>query len=142
MTDFIAVTPDFAVAPQITKEDIARAAQEGFKRIINNRPDGEAPGQMTSRDAAKAAADAGLEYYTLPFAGAPPADMVEATATLLEEAERTLAFCRSGTRSITVWAFAQAKGKLKTPDELIALAAAAGYDLGPHKQTLVNLAAG
>ncbi len=141
MTDFIRVTDDFFVAPQLTAEDLTRAAQEGFRQVINNRPDGEAPGQMTIRDAGKAAAEAGLSYYSLPFAGPPPANIVEATQALLVDGEGpTLAFCRTGTRSITAWAFAQAKAGLKTPDELIALAKAAGYDLGPHRPVLEQLA--
>lgn len=142
MTVFIQVAPDFAVAPQLSKEDIARAAQEGFRRIINNRPDGEAPGQISTREAASAAAEAGLAYYALPFTGRPPLNLVEATEALLDDDEPTLAYCRSGTRSITVWAFAQAKAKKRTPDELVALAGAAGYDLSPHRETLVKLAAG
>jgi uncharacterized protein (TIGR01244 family) len=41
-----------------------------------------------------------------------------------------LAFCRSGTRSITAWALGEADmGRDRM--ELVRLASAAGYDLGP-----------
>ena len=46
MANFVSIVPDFAVAGQLTREDFAAAAEAGFKAIINNRPDGEAPGQF------------------------------------------------------------------------------------------------
>ena len=45
MSDFRRVTDDFSTAPQISVADVAEAARLGFTTIINNRPDGEAPGQ-------------------------------------------------------------------------------------------------
>ncbi|HZC16035.1 MAG TPA: sulfur transferase domain-containing protein, partial [Caulobacteraceae bacterium] len=48
MAEFRKVTEGFSVAPQIDLEDLPRAAAQGFKLVINNRPDGEAPGQPTS----------------------------------------------------------------------------------------------
>ena len=40
-----ALTPKLAVASQITPADVARIAAEGYTTILNNRPDGEEPGQ-------------------------------------------------------------------------------------------------
>ena len=40
-----------------------------------------------------------------------------------------LAFCRSGTRSITVWAQGQAKSGERPREELVKLGRDAGYDL-------------
>ena len=40
-----------------------------------------------------------------------------------------LAFCRSGTRSIVTWSIGQAMAGDRSRDDLIALGAAAGYDL-------------
>lgn len=34
-----------AVSPQITLGDVERAAREGYRSIISNRPDGEEAGQ-------------------------------------------------------------------------------------------------
>jgi len=45
------------VCGQITPEDIDQAASAGVRLIINNRPDGEEPGQPLSADL-KAKADA------------------------------------------------------------------------------------
>jgi uncharacterized protein (TIGR01244 family) len=46
----VEVTPinDFlGIAGWITRADIAALAQQGYRTIINNRPDGEEPGQLT-----------------------------------------------------------------------------------------------
>jgi len=141
MSDFIRVTPDFAVTAQMTAEDIARAAEEGFATLICNRPDSEGP-PITSTNAAAAAAKAKIDFYVLPYSGPPPAQLVEATAALLADSDKPiLAYCRSGTRSITIWAHAQAKNRAMTPDAIIAAAAAAGYDLSAQRSALERLAA-
>ncbi|MES1197499.1 MAG: TIGR01244 family sulfur transferase [Pseudomonadota bacterium] len=138
--DFRRVTADFSVAPQLTAEDIARVAAAGFKVLINNRPDGEAPGQMTNAEAQQAAEALGLFYHALPFAGPPPPAVVAETEALLAAAPGpVLAYCRTGTRCITAWALAQALGGVRTPDEIIARAAEAGYDLSGARVALEGL---
>ena len=124
MSEFKRVTPDFAVAAQLGTEDVARAAAEGYRTIIVNRPDGESPGQPSASEIRAAAEAAGLVFRAIPFSGLPPAPaVVMETAQALDEANGpVLAYCRSGTRSITAWALAQALSGRHTPDEIIALA--------------------
>ncbi len=63
------------------------------------------------------------------------------TAEALDEANSpVLAYCRSGARSITAWALAQALAGSHTPDEIIALAQKAGYDLTGARGALETLA--
>ncbi len=130
MADIRKVTDDFSVAPQIGLEDVATAAAMGFVKLINNRPDGEAPGQPTSAQMEAAARAAGLDYVHIPFAGRPSPDQAEAVRAAAAAANGpVLAFCRSGTRSITAWSLGQAQAGARPADELIALGAGAGYDL-------------
>jgi uncharacterized protein (TIGR01244 family) len=130
MSDFRRVTDDFTTAPQISVADVAEAARQGFKTIINNRPDGEAPGQPTSAEMEAAARSAGLAYHHIPVTGGPTPAQVEQTQALLAEAEApVLAFCRSGTRSIVTWSLSQAQSGEKSRSELVALGRDAGYDL-------------
>jgi uncharacterized protein (TIGR01244 family) len=130
MTDFRNVTDDFSVAPQIALSDVARAKAEGFVLLINNRPDGEAPDQPTSAAFEAAAKAAGLGYAHIPVRGGPTQDQVEAEHRLLAETQGpVLAWCRSGTRSITTWTIGEALAGARTPQELVDLARAAGYDL-------------
>jgi uncharacterized protein (TIGR01244 family) len=130
MTDFRKVTDDFSVAPQITLEDVARAKAEGFVLLINNRPDGEAPDQPTSNQFEAAAKAAGLGYAHIPVRGGPTQEQVEGQHRLLAETQGpALAWCRSGNRSISTWAIGEALAGLRSRQELIQLAAGAGYDL-------------
>lgn len=130
MSDFRRVTDDFTTAPQITVADVAEAARQGFKTIINNRPDGEAPDQPTSAEMEAAARAAGLAYHHIPVTGGPTPAQVEQTQALLAEAETpVLAFCRSGTRSIVTWSLSQANAGERSRSELVSLGRNAGYDL-------------
>lgn len=141
MTEFRHVTPNFAVASQLTAADFARAAALGFKAVVSNRPDGEAPDQLPDASARAAAEAAGLTYHALPFKGAPTPGIVAEMTALLEanRAGPVLAYCRTGTRSITAWAMSQALSGARGPDELIALAAGAGYDLSGTRGALERL---
>lgn len=142
MSEFKRVTPDFAVASQLETDDIVRAAAEGFRTIISNRPDGEAPGQPSVSEIKAAAEAAGLTFRAIPFSGLPPAPaVVMETAQALDEANGpVLAYCRTGNRSISAWALAQALAGSHTPDEIIALAQKAGYDLSGARGALETLA--
>lgn len=118
-----------SVSGQILPSDVETIKQAGFVSIINNRPDGEAPDQPTGAEIATAAQAAGLGYYEIPLGreGVTP-DMVTATRTALEESDGPVfAFCRSGTRSTTLWALSQAG--TDTSDTIIDSAAKAGYDM-------------
>lgn len=132
MSEFRRVTADYSVAPQIEVEDLAEAAAQGFGLVINNRPDGEAPGQPASAVMEAAARAAGLDYLYNPVRGGPSAENVEVQAKAVAEAKApVLAFCRSGTRSIVTWSIGQAQSGARSRAELIALGEAAGYDLAP-----------
>lgn len=118
-----------SVSPQISPEDVAAIKAAGFVAIVNNRPDGEAPDQPPSAVIEKAAHEAGLAYHHIPLGreGVSP-QMVEQTKSVLEgSAGPVFCYCRSGTRSTTLWALSQA-GKQPATD-IISAAANAGYDV-------------
>jgi uncharacterized protein (TIGR01244 family) len=130
MPDFRRVTEDFSTAPQISVAYVAEAAMQGFSAIICNRPDGEDPGQPSAAEIAAAAQAAGLSCTHIPVRGAPGPAEVEAMREAVDAAEGpVLAYCRSGTRSITTWSIGQAMSGARTRGELVALGRAAGYDL-------------
>ena len=130
MTQFLKVTDQFSVSPQITLADMASAAEQGFVLVINNRPDGEDPSQPSSAQMQAAAEAAGLGYVHIPVVGGPTPDQVEQVRQAIEQTDGpVLAFCRSGTRSIVTWSIGQALSGERTPAELIGLGGAAGYDL-------------
>lgn len=124
------------VSGQLRPEDMAEIAALGVATIVNNRPDGEEPGQPSGDEIADAAEAAGLVYREVPVAGGIDADQIEAMAEVLADAEgKLLLYCRSGMRSAFLWALAQ-RGSGLSGDEVIARAAAAGYDLRPIRSLL------
>lgn len=130
MTDFRRVTDDLSVAPQIGVADVAEAKRMGFATIINNRPDGEEPGQPPGAEIEAAAKAQGLAYVHVPVRGAPGPAEVEAVRQAVAAADGpVLAFCRSGTRSITTWSIGQVVSGAMSRGELVSLGRAAGYDL-------------
>jgi uncharacterized protein (TIGR01244 family) len=135
MADIRPVQDGFAVAPQLQPDELASLAGR-YRTLINNRPDGEEPGQPASAEMAEAAAAAGLAYRHVPVVGAPTADQVRDMRTAVEGSPGpVLAFCRTGTRSIVTWALGEAL-EGRPLDELTAAGARAGYDLGPALQAL------
>jgi uncharacterized protein (TIGR01244 family) len=104
------LTADVCVAPQLTPQAMAEAARQGFRSVINNRPDFEhGPGQPTNAEIEAAAHAAGLEYRFLPVDGGyqSPEQIAEFAQLLRELPRPVLAFCRSGARSTRLFIAAQ-----------------------------------
>ncbi|WP_018185382.1 TIGR01244 family sulfur transferase [Kaistia granuli] len=131
MTALIQINDDFFVAGQIALQDFATLADQGFKAVINNRPDGEEASQPSSDEEAAAAAAAGLRYAHVPVTGPSitEQDVRAVQAVLAEAGGPVLAHCRSGTRSLTLYAIGEVlDGRMKR-DELFAFGAPFGIDL-------------
>jgi sulfide:quinone oxidoreductase len=130
------LTPFLAVSPQIAEADLGALAAQGFQAVINNRPDGEAEDQPESAALAAAAGRVGLEYRRVPVVSGKITDEdVASFAQALDEVKGpVLAFCRTGTRSTTLWALAEARHL--APEAILATAAEAGYDLAALKPRL------
>ena len=96
------------VSGQIHPDEVAALVGEGITMLVNNRPDGEEPGQPLGVEIEEAARAAGLDYRAIPIIrGIGPAD-AEAMQEALKSADgKLLAFCRTGTRSSLAWALAK-----------------------------------
>ena len=103
--------------------------RQGYKVLVNNRPDGEDPGQPGSAEIQAAAIAAGLEYHHLPVTAMnfPGPDVARMAQLFADESRPLLAFCRSGTRCANLWV-ATRPGADRALAE--ARARALGYDLG------------
>ncbi|HUE78195.1 MAG TPA: TIGR01244 family sulfur transferase [Sphingomicrobium sp.] len=120
------------VSGQISPEQVPELRDHGVTLIINNRPDGEDPGQPLGAEIEAAARQAGIAYRHVPIArGLGPSAVDD-----LQEAMRAcgdgkmLLFCRSGNRSALAWAVARAEEGVPR-EELERGAAQAGIDIGP-----------
>lgn len=126
---FKALTASLSVSPQPGPEDIVQAAQDGFRAIIDNRPDGEEPGQISAAAMEELAQAQGLGFAHIPVVPGKigATDVADMAAALAGFDGPVLAYCRTGMRSTTLWALTQV-GEVPA-DTLIETAKSAGYDL-------------
>jgi sulfide:quinone oxidoreductase len=125
-----------SVSSQLALTDLTAAADQGIRSIINNRPDGEAPDQPTSAEIETAAAALGLGYRHIPIVPGQihDKDIADFRVALAELEGPVLAFCRTGTRSASLWALSSAAEVASS--DLLSAARAAGYDLTTLKPCL------
>ncbi|NLQ18496.1 TIGR01244 family phosphatase [Marinomonas sp. M1K-6] len=131
----------YFVAPQLVKADLAYLKAQGFERIINNRPEAESEDQPTGESLRIEAEALGLEYVSNPIdLSKLSQDDVDLQGRFLESAKKTLAFCRTGTRSSVLWVLLE-QGKGGDYSELVAQVSGKGFDLSrcaPAMAPLVN----
>lgn len=99
----------FGTLGQIDPSHLAAIAEQGYKSVINNRPDYEAgPEQPTNADIAAQAEKLGLHYAFLPVVSGSitPEQVVEMARLLKTMPGPILAFCRSGARSTNLYQMA------------------------------------
>ena len=96
------------VSGQIHPDEVAALVGEGITMLVNNRPDGEEPGQPLGVEIEEAARAAGLDYRSIPIIrGIGPADAEAMQEAIKSAGGKLLAFCRTGTRSSLAWALAK-----------------------------------
>ncbi|WP_424934574.1 TIGR01244 family sulfur transferase [Amaricoccus macauensis] len=136
--DLKKISPKFTVSPQISIEDVAALRDAGFRAIICNRPDGEGADQPGYEEIEAAASAVGIETQYLPVQSGMVADEdVEAFGVVLEDLPRpVLAYCRSGTRSATLWSLHEAK-KRPMP-EILSATKTAGFDMNGVARRIAN----
>ncbi len=128
---FKSLTPMLFVAPQLSKADVESAAAQGFKAIINNRPDGEEADQITAAEMEQMTRSHGMEFVHIPVMSGKIDDaaVMKMGAALDSLEGPVLAYCRTGTRSTNLWALSEAGST--DADHIMRTAKAAGYDLSP-----------
>lgn len=135
------ITDDFWIGPQPAADDYARARTVGVARVINNRHDGEEPGQPSADDAAEMAREHGLGYAHVPVASARHITVETVRRFQREMAEAdgpVYAHCKSGMRSLALWAIGEVVDGRMVPDDLDALAESTGIDLTGAREWLKN----
>ena len=123
------INTEFWVADQITVQDIELIAARGIKTVFCNRPDGEGPDQPNVIEIEQALKPYGIQIQYLPVVSGKVTDeQAEEFKQLYLQAQKPLlAYCRSGTRSITLWALSQVADQ--TLDQMLLTAKTLGYDL-------------
>jgi uncharacterized protein (TIGR01244 family) len=122
--------PGLSAAGRLDRGDIEALAAAGVRTIINNRPDGEDPGQLPAADARRVAEARGIAYHHIPITAATLSRAnVDAFAAVLRDAPApVVAHCRSGTRSTLLWALTRMREGADSLS-LVAEAAQHGIDI-------------
>lgn len=139
--DIRALTPDYAVSPQIEPGDLPALKAAGYTCVIDNRPDGEIAPHLHT-DTMRAAVEAlGLTFVANPVIGGMlTMENVAAQRVAIAAASGpVLAYCASGNRSSVVWALALAG--TRPVDDLVGLPARHGYQLDHLRTQIEALAA-
>ena len=136
--DIKPVSEKLSLSEQLQLSDIATVAEQGYRSIICNRPDGEGADQPTFDEIKKTAEALGMDVRYQPVVpGQISDDDVEAFAQTMRELPKpTLAYCRTGTRSATLWSLSQANN-LPISD-ILTSTQAAGYDMSGAVRRLAN----
>ncbi len=139
--DIRPLSADYAVAPQITPEDIPAIVAAGFDTVICNRPDGEIPPDLRAEALRPAIEAAGLRLVVNPVVGGGLSmENVEAQKAAIDMGGKVLAYCASGNRSSIVWALALAG--TRPTEELVAAGARYGYQVPQFRDLIERLAQG
>ncbi|MFK7830162.1 MAG: TIGR01244 family sulfur transferase [Congregibacter sp.] len=128
--NLVPVSNSFSVSAQIVAADMPALVAAGVKSLICNRPDGEANDQPTIAEIRFAAEAAGIDVAYIPVVpgAVTPADIEGFSKALTDMESPVHAFCRTGTRSITLWGLQQ-KAQGVADAEVLSIAKDCGFDL-------------
>lgn len=126
----VSLAPGLSVTGRLDRPDIEALAHAGVRTIVNNRPDGEDPGQLQAAEAQRLAEALGIAYHHIPITAATlsRADVDAFVATMRNAPAPVVAHCRSGTRSTLLWALSRMREGAE-PLALVAEAARHGIDI-------------
>jgi sulfide:quinone oxidoreductase len=118
-----------SVSPQIFISDLQEIATQGFRTLVCNRPDGEASDQPVFDEIRNAAEAHGLKAAYLPVTPgkAMDGDVADFSNAIKNLPGPVLAYCRTGMRSVTLWA--KANPERLDPEQVLRIASDAGYDM-------------
>lgn len=116
-------------------KDIAQLKQEKFECVLCNRPDNEEQYQPSVEMIKSECLANGIEFLHLPISpGDFNLEVIMETEKVLKTAKKTLAYCRTGTRSTMLWAFAKTKDL--EVDEVLKITDNSGYNFQHLKELL------
>jgi uncharacterized protein (TIGR01244 family) len=130
MPKFQMVSDGVGLAGALQPGDIERLASQGFRAIVNFRPDDEADGQWPAAASAAEAQSHGITFQHIP---APPHTIL--TDEVLDPAAQAIATrqgpillcCASGQRAAIIWAATACRRQ--PVDRILEALRTAGFDL-------------
>ena len=137
---FVCIDKNYHVSPQIEPQQIAEIADNGFVKIICNRPDMEVSPFYSSSVMEDLAKENNIEFHLIELTHEM---MTPETAAIQRELVLNckgpvLAYCASGTRCSLLWAIGEANAG-NDPNIILAKTLAAGYDFSNFESSLRTL---
>lgn len=115
------IPSQLSVGGQPQPEDLATFAEQGYKTVINNRPDSEAADQPSADEMRSAAEKNGMAYVHIPVSldSISRADVDAFYQALKNKPAPIVAHCGTGKRSYLLWAAGEALHQNRSADELV-----------------------
>ena len=132
------ISEALSVSPQIAIADVAEIKRLGFRSVICNRPDGEGADQPSFDEIKAEAEAAGLATRYIPIVAGKvrDEDAADFGRALDELPKPVFGYCRTGTRSATLWSLSQAS--ILDTSEILRATKSAGYDMAGVVRRIVN----
>lgn len=129
----VTFAPGLTISGQLEAGEFDGLEKAGVRRIVNVRPDGEKPGQLPAAEAARIAADHGMDYRHIPVTMQTLSmDAVRAFGNAAsEEGILVHAHCGSGLRAATLWGLNEVVAGRLDRETAGHRVAEAGFDLAP-----------
>ncbi|WP_296072987.1 bifunctional sulfur transferase/dioxygenase Blh [uncultured Agrobacterium sp.] len=127
----VKINERLTVADQPMIAEFQSLSAQGFKTIINARPDGEEPAQPGNAQERTAAQAAGMDYGFIPVTGPTitEADIRTFQKKMAEAEGPVFAHCKGGTRALTLHVLGEALDGRIERDAIEAFGNAHGFDL-------------
>ncbi|MCZ7885661.1 MULTISPECIES: bifunctional sulfur transferase/dioxygenase Blh [Agrobacterium] len=139
----VKINERLTVAGQPMIDDFPLLAAQGYKSIVNARPDGEEPGQPGNSQEKSAASAAGMDYGFIPVSGQTITEAdIRAFQQKMAEAEGPVfAHCKGGARALTLHVLGEALDGRIERDDIEAFGKTHGFDLSGATRWLERRAA-
>lgn len=137
--DIKKINDGLSVSPQVTAKDVAAIAKQGFGAIVCNRPDGEGADQPAFKEIEAAAEKAGIQVAYIPIESGKVVDedADKFGAAIRDLPGPVLAYCRTGTRSATLWSLSEAANGASLPG-ILSATKQAGFDMSGVARRIAN----
>lgn len=131
MIELKTVVPgQLSVAAQLTPAHLDLLAQQGYKTVINNRPNNETQDQPAANEVQQAAQKHGMDYIHIPVTvDSISGDDVKAFWDAFNNADLPIvAHCGTGKRAYLLWAAGEVLYNGRSSADLIEQASGIGID--------------
>jgi len=137
------ISDRLSIAGQPDTGDFADFAEQGFRALVNVRPDREEPGQPGTCAEQRAAENAGLAYGFIPVTGPTitEADIRAFQCAVANAEGPVLAHCKSGTRALALHVLGEVLDGRMTAEDVLPFGRERGFDLSSAAGWLARYAA-